>query len=276
MASLYEVFESGSGVPNFKKTTTISPPNFCTTDLSGDMDSTIQGQDESLAVEEIKLISQERSPEESPELSNQNSIQEGPNKFLEMLSKSPWYIEIQALREKNPPKEPEITFSIPQEGSPEESVEILLGELQAKKDPPISTKEAFLQKCEEYGVELNSTIKKLIAANSIEDLNNALEILQKSQQNGKKITNPAGFLASALKEKWQAPKSVESLSPFTEEFLIWYKKAISAGAVQNLPIQWLSLYQNWEPMVRVNRPTDLGAPYTLMRWTEARDELGDF
>ena len=278
MASLYEVFESGSVVPNFQKTTTTSSPNFCTTDLSGDMDSTIQGQDESLAIEEINLISQERSPEESPELSNQNSIQEGPNKFLEMLSKSPLYpayIKFKASKE-NLPKEPETTFSIPQEGSPEESVQILLDQLQAKKDPPISTKEAFLQKCEEHGVELNSTIKKLVAANSIEDLNNALEILQKSQQNGKKITNPAGFLASALKDKWQSPKSPESFSPFTEEFLIWYKKAISAGAVQNVPIQWLSLYQNWEPMVRVNRPTDLGVPYTLMRWTEARDELGDF
>jgi hypothetical protein len=195
-----------------------------------------------------------------------------------MLSKSPLYpayIKFKASKE-NLPKEPEITFSIPREGSPEESVQILLDQLQAKKDLPISTKEAFLQKCDEHGVELNSTIKKLVAANSIEDLNNALEILQKSQQNGKKIANPAGFLASALKEKWQSPKSVESSSPFTEEFLIWYKKAISAGAVQNVPIQWLSLYQNWEPMVRVNRPTDLGAPYTLMRWTEARDELGDF
>lgn len=145
-------------------------------------------------------------------------------------------------------------------------------------EPQPITRKMLFQKCEDYGVTVNPTVRKQIFAHPVEVVSDALEALRERKREGL-ISNPAGFLVKAIQERWRpSGTNHHAGSPpaaITEEFLTWYARAIAAGVVEDLPVEWLSTYMNREPMVRVKR--SLGsAPYTLMRWTEARETLGDF
>jgi hypothetical protein len=145
--------------------------------------------------------------------------------------------------------------------------------------PQKVTKKILLQRCEDYGVTVNSTVRKLVVSNSVEVVVDALETLRQHKRNGR-VNNPAGFLVKAIQERWRPADvptqtvATSSPSPHQQEFLDWYGRAISAGVVEDLPVRYLSVC-NREPMVRVKRPLG-NAPYTAMRWTEARDEFGNF
>ncbi len=129
---------------------------------------------------------------------------------------------------------------------------------------------------------MNSTLSGLIKTQPMAVIENALEALSQRQQV-ETINNPAGFLVKAIKQQWKPTHSAQNnrqpfefnRSVFTDEFLAWYERAIAAGVVQDVPLNWLPLYQNYEPMVRVNQPSPLGAPYTAMRWREAVVQFGD-
>jgi hypothetical protein len=54
-----------------------------------------------------------------------------------------------------------------------------------------------------------------------------------------------------IKQRWRpadAPgQTVTASSPKGEEFLDWYNRALSAGAVEDVPVEWLPVYMNREP-----------------------------
>ena len=147
------------------------------------------------------------------------------------------------------------------------------------------SKKKLLEKCDDYGIEVNRTIERLIKSNTSEVVLNALEALREHKRQGQ-VKNPAGFLVKAIKQKWKpttatnAPQtsSKPSSSPYpsnptagiTDEFSQWYESAIARGLVENVPAHHLPLYQHREPMVRVLTPNDK-FPYALLRWTQARE-----
>jgi hypothetical protein len=96
------------------------------------------------------------------------------------------------------------------------------------------------------------------------------------------IKNPAGFLVKAIKNQWKPREKKPTQAAATERsklpdgFLEWYQWAIAHGIVEDVPVSWLPLYQNHEPMVRVSQPSIGGAPYTLMRFSEAKAQFGDW
>lgn len=68
----------------------------------------------------------------------------------------------------------------------------------------------------------------------------SLEALREHKRNGE-IKNPAGFLVKAIKQKWQSKKAATESSSsqpsrITDEFLQWYKRALAAGLVEDLPV----------------------------------------
>ncbi|ACB54628.1 hypothetical protein cce_5282 (plasmid) [Crocosphaera subtropica ATCC 51142] len=147
------------------------------------------------------------------------------------------------------------------------------------------SKKKLLEKCDDYGIEVNRTIERLIKSNTSEVVLNALEALREHKRQGQ-VKNPAGFLVKAIKQKWKPTtatntpqtSSKPSSSPYlsnptagiTDEFLQWYEKQIARGLVENVPVHHLPLYQHREPMVKVLTP-DGKFPFDLMRWTRARD-----
>ncbi len=151
--------------------------------------------------------------------------------------------------------------------------------------PKKLSKKKLLEKCDDYGIEVNRTIERLIKSNSSEVVLNALESLREHKRQGQ-VKNPAGFLVNAIKHKWKpttatntpqaSSKPSSSSYPsnptagITEEFLQWYEKQIASGLVENVPVYHLPLYQHREPMVKVLTP-DSKFPFDLMRWTRARE-----
>ena len=145
------------------------------------------------------------------------------------------------------------------------------------------SKKTLLEKCDDYGIEVNRTIQRLIKSNSSEVVLNALEALREHKRQGQ-VKNPAGFLVKAIKQKWKpttatnTPETSPSPSPYpsnpmvgiTEEFSQWYSTAIASGLVENVSVDHLPLYQHREPMVRVLTPHDT-FPYVLLRWRKARE-----
>lgn len=147
------------------------------------------------------------------------------------------------------------------------------------------SRKKLLEKCDDYGIEVNRTIQRLIKSNTSEVVLNALEALREHKRQGQ-IQNPAGFLVKAIKQKWKPTTATNtplstpsrSLSPYpsnpmagiTEEFSQWYDQAIARGLVENVLAHHLPLYQHREPMVRVLTPNDK-FPYVLLRWTQARE-----
>ncbi len=147
------------------------------------------------------------------------------------------------------------------------------------------SRKKLLEKCDDYGIEVNRTIQRLIKSNTSEVVLNALEALREHKRQGQ-VKNPAGFLVKAIKQKWKpttatnTPLSTPSRSPspypsnpmagITEEFSQWYDQAIASGLVENVPAHHLPLYQHREPMVRVLTPNDK-FPYVLLRWRRARE-----
>ncbi len=147
------------------------------------------------------------------------------------------------------------------------------------------SRKKLLEKCDDYGIEVNRTIERLIKSNTSEVVLNALEALREHKRQGQ-VKNPAGFLVKAIKQKWKPTTATNtpqttpsrSSSPYpsnptagiTEEFSQWYDQAIASGLVENVPAHHLPLYQHREPMVRVLTPNDK-FPYALLRWTQARE-----
>jgi hypothetical protein len=63
---------------------------------------------------------------------------------------------------------------------------------------------------------------------------------------------------------------MKRLAAFEELRFTGLEHYLSAGIVEDLPAEWLPMYQNREPMVIVLPPNG-HQPYTLIRWHEARD-----
>ena len=170
-------------------------------------------------------------------------------------------------------------------GLPDAPIKTSSDESSTNGQPKKLSRLKLLEKCDDYGIEVNRTIERLIKSNTSEVVLNALEALREHKRQGQ-VNNPAGFLVKAIKQKWKPTTATNtpqtspnpSSSPYpsnptagiTEEFSQWYDQAIASGLVENVPAHHLPLYQHREPMVRVLTPDDK-FPYVLLRWRKARE-----
>ena len=100
--------------------------------------------------------------------------------------------------------------------------------------------------------------------------------------SNQEVKNPAGWLAEGIKNRWKKPdngtqqrknkQSIEELV-FPEGFEEWYIQAIDAGFIVNESPAGLPKNTKGELLVKVNRPTASGLPYSLMSWIEAKKAM---
>lgn len=135
-------------------------------------------------------------------------------------------------------------------------------------------------------IKINSTLRKLIRQNPEEIVLESIEALKYALSN-QEVKNPAGWLAEGIKNRWKKSdngtqqiknkQSIEELV-FPEGFEEWYIQAIDAGFIVNESPAGLPKNTKGELLVKVNRPTASGLPYSLMSWIEAKKvmEVGNY
>lgn len=153
-------------------------------------------------------------------------------------------------------------------------------EQKTTKVTPISRKrlgevtDKIKVKLDELDIPLNATLNKKIKAATEETVIAAIAAL-KDQLQRADIKNPGGWLARAIEEEWTVSQSIQQQekSFYPEDFEHWYAEAIAIGFVLDIPANYLGLDGYNQPIVKINRPNTLGAPYTTMNWKDARKEM---
>ncbi|MGB3310359.1 MAG: DUF6262 family protein [Nodosilinea sp.] len=82
----------------------------------------------------------------------------------------------------------------------------------------------------DLGVELNSTLERLIAETPVGIVKTAIESLREALANGP-IKNPGGFFNSAVRECWKPNESYQEKTG-VEEFNSWWQWAYGKGLVK--------------------------------------------
>lgn len=127
---------------------------------------------------------------------------------------------------------------------------------------------------DKLGIKLNTTLTKKMGTVTEEIVLTAIEALKDQLQRGK-IQNPGGWLACAIEEGWVKAEGLRQREEprYPEGFEQWYAEAIECGFVLDLPVNYLSLDRNNEPIIKIDRADAFGAPYTLMPWREAKTQM---
>ncbi|MGC1396506.1 MAG: hypothetical protein WA828_19770 [Coleofasciculaceae cyanobacterium] len=138
-----------------------------------------------------------------------------------------------------------------------------------------ASQEAKLELIKNAGIRLNVQLSALVQNFTLENVKNAIAYYQQTLTNkeriGKTIKRPAGWLTDCLKHNWCTTKAIAKTKNETE-FSNWYKNAIAAGIVENLPISWLTTDSHRDYLVRQRKPGLFGAPYTLISWRELQNQ----
>lgn len=123
-------------------------------------------------------------------------------------------------------------------------------------------------------IPLNATLNKKIRAATEEIVLAAIAALKDQLQRGD-IKNPGGWLARAIEQEWTTSQSLQQSekSRYPEGFEQWYAEAIESGFVLDIPANYLSLDSYNQPMVKIDRSDNFGAPYTTMNWKDAQEEM---
>ena len=129
-----------------------------------------------------------------------------------------------------------------------------------------------LDKIDQVGIRLNRQLEALVRDFTLVEVKQAiayyLEVKRTKQSKGQKIDRPAGWFTDCLRQRWWQTVQMPEKTKEQDEFETWYAKAIAAGIVEELPINYLSQDHYGQPMVRVPKPGLFGAPYTLVPWRE--------
>ena len=146
------------------------------------------------------------------------------------------------------------------------------------KAPPRPIPDSVKTELTNLDIKINSTLRKLIRQNPEEIVLESIEALKYALTN-QEVKNPAGWLAEGIKNRWKNPEnptqqtqnqqSVEELV-FPAGFEEWYIQAIDAGFIVSESPAGLPKNTKGELLVKVNRPTASGLPYSLMSWLEAK------
>lgn len=124
---------------------------------------------------------------------------------------------------------------------------------------------------DDASIRLNAQLKALVRNFTLEEVKKAIAYYRQTKRaketKGQKIDRPAGWLTECLRQRWWQSAEPEKTRE-EEEFEQWYKDAIAAGIVQDVPINYLGTNWKREYMVRLPKPNGLGSPYTLVSWRE--------
>ncbi|NJO63074.1 MAG: hypothetical protein HC836_34095 [Richelia sp. RM2_1_2] len=143
-----------------------------------------------------------------------------------------------------------------------------------QKRPHMPIPDSVKMELANLGISINSTLRKLIRQNPEEITLEAIEAL-KYALSTQVIKNRAGWLAQGIKNRWkksetQTQETQNEELIFPKGFEEWYIQAIDALFILNeSPIE-LPKNIKGEILVKVNRPTSSGLPYSLMSWLEAK------
>ena len=153
-----------------------------------------------------------------------------------------------------------------------------------QKRPYIPVPDSVKEELNNLNIKINSTLRSLIRANPEEVVLEAIEALKYALVH-QDIPNIGGWLNKAIKNRWKKPekstqrtqhrqytqhKQEEELV-FPEGFEEWYLQAIDSNFIVNESPVGLPKNIKGELLVKVNRPTTSGLPYSQMSWIEARE-----
>lgn len=143
-----------------------------------------------------------------------------------------------------------------------------------QKYPYIPVPDSVKEELNNLGIKINSTLRTLIRANPEEVVLEAIEALKYALAN-QDVPNAGGWLNKAIKNRWKKPENIPQHKQqeelvFPEGFEEWYIQAIDSGFIVNESPAGLPENTKGELLVKVNRPTASGLPYSLMSWIEAK------
>ena len=149
-----------------------------------------------------------------------------------------------------------------------------------QKRPYIPVPDSVKEELKNLGIKINSTLRTLIRANPEEIVLESIEALKYALAT-QDVPNPGGWLNKAIKNRWKKPENIlqHTQNPqqeqkeelvFPEGFEEWYVQAIDSGFVVNESPTELPKNLQGELLVKVNRPTASGLPYSQMSWIEAK------
>lgn len=146
-----------------------------------------------------------------------------------------------------------------------------------QKRTPIPVPDSVKEELKNLGIKINSTLRTLIRANPEEVVLEAIEALKYALAN-QDVPNVGGWLNKAIKNRWKKPENIsqptqrepEEELVLPEGFEEWYIQAIDAGFIVNESPAGLPKNTKGELLVKVNRSTASGLPFSLMSWLEAK------
>ena len=107
------------------------------------------------------------------------------------------------------------------------------------------------EKLDNLGIQLNSTVLKLIKEYPSQEVESAIELL-KIRKRDNYIPNPTGYFIQALKEKWVGSSSTVEEK---DKFRYWYSLARELGHVTGAEIrdeeQWVCFTGTWSKWLDV-------------------------
>ncbi|WP_144053999.1 DUF6262 family protein [Baaleninema simplex] len=100
---------------------------------------------------------------------------------------------------------------------------------QAGKSPEMTASSDFVEQLRELGVDLNSTLERLVSKTPRAIVETAIESLREAASNGN-VRNPGGFLNKAIRDAWHPNEAYQEKSEM-EEFNEWWRWAYPQGLV---------------------------------------------
>ncbi|MBF2016360.1 MAG: hypothetical protein IGS23_14390 [Rivularia sp. T60_A2020_040] len=148
------------------------------------------------------------------------------------------------------------------------------------KRPTIPIPDSVKADLKELNIKINSTLRRLIRENPEEVILESIAAFKYAIKKNE-VKNPGGFLVKAIKYRWKAPEDSlqemgtttqqESEYKFPEDFEEWFLEAIDSGFIINESPFELSRNTKGDLLVKVNRPSASGLPYSQMSWIEAKN-----
>lgn len=119
--------------------------------------------------------------------------------------------------------------------------------------------EPFFKQVEGLGIRLNQNLRKLVLSATVETIKNALGVLKQGLESQKRVKNPPGLLAEAIKQRWKPSQAQDACAPqkAPAEFTEWFNLArelrlVSASELRD-GVQYVyspdGLGQPWESLI---------------------------
>lgn len=146
------------------------------------------------------------------------------------------------------------------------------------KRPTISVPDSVKAELKELKIKINSTLRRLIRENPEVFILESIDALKYAILKNQ-VKNPSGFLVKAIKYRWKAPEKISEEmetnthqdNEFPEGFEEWFLEAIDNGFILNESPFNLLKNTKGDLLVKVNRSSASGLPYSQMSWIEAKN-----